>query len=338
MLAPPTDFTTMRFSGAQIGAPHRFAVWSRLLNKWLLGAGSRALEADAFDAQVQLRVLSEIRFGWGALGASAYERGQGVVAQDNDDLVLLMNLGGSFSASNAGEEIELRTGDAYMMSCSERGSFARPTDGKLLCVRTTRRALAPKIRHLDDRLGSIISRDNEGLSFLSAYLQNSGDSDSLVDTRIASAFAHHVHDLLALSMDTHADVREMARLGGLRAARLDSAKAIIRRNLAEPGLSAEFVARALSMSPRSVQRLFESADTTFSNYVVLERVTRAHALLSDAASGNRSIADIALDCGFGDISYFNRKFREHFDASPSEVRHLERARNAGDLNRRRKRR
>jgi AraC-like DNA-binding protein len=34
----------------------------------------------------------------------------------------------------------------------------------------------------------------------------------------------------------------------------------------------------------------------------------------------RKIADIAFSCGFGDISYFNRKFRQRFGASPREVR------------------
>jgi len=326
MLAPPDDLKTMRFSGAQVAAADRFAVWSRLLNKWLLCTGVRALGKDPFHVQVQMRVLPEVRFGWGTLGPSAYERGQKEVEQDNDDLVLLMNLDGAFSAINAGEEIVLRTGDAYIMSCAEWGSFARHDEGKLLCVRLAREALASRIHDLDDRLGVIIARDNEGLSFLADYVQSAGDSDALVDTRIAAAFAHHIHDLLVLCLDTHADSREMAQAGGLRAARLERAKAIIRRNIAEPELSADFVARALNMSPRSLQRLFESADISFSGYVTLERVALAHTQLTDAANKDRSIADIALDCGFGDVSYFNRKFREQYDKSPSAVRHFKDAR------------
>jgi AraC-like DNA-binding protein len=34
-----------------------------------------------------------------------------------------------------------------------------------------------------------------------------------------------------------------------------------------------------------------------------------------------SISSIAYDCGFGDITAFNRTFRRHYNASPSDVRH-----------------
>lgn len=33
-----------------------------------------------------------------------------------------------------------------------------------------------------------------------------------------------------------------------------------------------------------------------------------------------TVLDIALDCGFGDVSNFNRAFRSGFGASPSEYR------------------
>ena len=74
------------------------------------------------------------------------------------------------------------------------------------------------------------------------------------------------------------------------------------------------------MSARSLQRLFESEGTTFSGFVADARVAEAHAALCDPKQQDRSIADIALDCGFGDISYFNRRFRSRYNASPSEVR------------------
>jgi AraC family transcriptional regulator len=33
-----------------------------------------------------------------------------------------------------------------------------------------------------------------------------------------------------------------------------------------------------------------------------------------------NVLDISLDCGFGDVSNFNRAFREEFGASPSVYR------------------
>ncbi len=40
-------------------------------------------------------------------------------------------------------------------------------------------------------------------------------------------------------------------------------------------------------------------------------------------AGRRSIGEIVLECGFGDISHFNRAFRRRYGSSPSEVRRYE---------------
>jgi AraC-like DNA-binding protein len=42
--------------------------------------------------------------------------------------------------------------------------------------------------------------------------------------------------------------------------------------------------------------------------------------LCDSRQAHRSISEIALSSGFGDVSYFNRAFRRRYGASPSEVR------------------
>jgi AraC-like DNA-binding protein len=45
-----------------------------------------------------------------------------------------------------------------------------------------------------------------------------------------------------------------------------------------------------------------------------------HAALLDSAQSERSVSDLALANGFGDVSYFNRAFRRYYGKSPSEVR------------------
>jgi AraC-like DNA-binding protein len=80
------------------------------------------------------------------------------------------------------------------------------------------------------------------------------------------------------------------------------------------------VARSQGVSPRYIQRLFEREGSTFSEYVRGCRLELAHAMLRDTAALAQSISSIAYDCGFGDLSYFNRSFRERFDTTPSDIR------------------
>lgn len=60
--------------------------------------------------------------------------------------------------------------------------------------------------------------------------------------------------------------------------------------------------------------------TTLSQYVRSRRLARVHRMLTDPRHDHRTIVSIAYDAGFGDLSTFNREFRRHFGATPSEVR------------------
>jgi AraC-like DNA-binding protein len=325
-LASADNFFGVRpFSTEQVPGAHGFPLWSRLLSRWLLDSEARSLAEGPFHASARLRVLSDIRFGWGEIGPSVYERGRNVVTRDNDDLMLIMNLGGRFLASHAQREFELAPGQSYVMGCTELGSHVRPDGGSLLCVRVSRSAMLPMVRNLDDRFGSVIPREQESMRLLSAYLHAIDDTPEFASDAIQRLATRHVHDLLALALGSAGDARAAAREGGLRAARLKAAKALVRRHLADHRLSAELVARHLQISARSVQRLFEAEGTRFSDFVTAERLASAYHVLATTGRRDLSIANVALNCGFGDVSYFNRKFRDRYHATPSDVRYSQAA-------------
>jgi len=86
----------------------------------------------------------------------------------------------------------------------------------------------------------------------------------------------------------------------------------IRRNALDPELTASVTARAVGMSVRSVHNLMRDTGQSFSEWVLDARVTHARRLLQSAGAGQRKIADIALACGFSDLSHFNRMFKARF--------------------------
>jgi AraC-like DNA-binding protein len=54
--------------------------------------------------------------------------------------------------------------------------------------------------------------------------------------------------------------------------------------------------------------------------VLAQRLKLAHRMLIDRRLSERTVSSVALDAGFGDISYFNRAFRRRYGATPSDVR------------------
>ena len=86
----------------------------------------------------------------------------------------------------------------------------------------------------------------------------------------------------------------------------------------EATLTLDRLARHAGLSPYHFLRTFERlTGLTPHRYIMRARLREAAARLS--ASKVR-IVDIALDCGFGDVSNFNRAFRAEFGLRPREVR------------------
>jgi len=77
-------------------------------------------------------------------------------------------------------------------------------------------------------------------------------------------------------------------------------------------------------TPRFIQRLFEFEGTSLTDYLLAERLALAHRMLTDPRRDGDKISAIALDAGFGDLSYFNRVFRRRYGDTPSGVRELAR--------------
>ena len=92
----------------------------------------------------------------------------------------------------------------------------------------------------------------------------------------------------------------------------------------DPSLSAVAVARLLGVTPRYVHLLLEETGRSFTRHLLERRLEKAVLMLRDPRWHHRKIADIAVEAGFTDLSYFNRAFRRSFGLTPSQTRDLAR--------------
>lgn len=326
MDATAYEYRLQRFCTEEWPAKVRLEAWRDILSRKLMRSDVGEINESPFRAEAYMRALPGIKFGWGTLSASRHERTRDIVAQDNDDFFLVLNLEGGFITRQSRREVMLAPGESALLSCAELGSYIRTDTGRILCLRLPNVALTGLLPDACDRIARAIPSGTEAIKLLTNYAYALNNNQALETPELRKLAVTHLYDLIVLSLGATRDVAEEASERTLGKARFEAIKSFVAANLADPALSVGDVAQRHQLSPRQVQRLFERTGVTFSEHVQRERLSLVYIALSDPAELHKTIADIVLECGFGDISHFNRAFRRRYGASPSEVRQFERER------------
>jgi AraC-like DNA-binding protein len=75
----------------------------------------------------------------------------------------------------------------------------------------------------------------------------------------------------------------------------------------------------MAMSRTQVnRRVLTITGQNTSSYVMNVRLSRAKRLLK--ADIQKPVGDVALKCGFDDVAYFSRVFKQTFDVTPTQYR------------------
>lgn len=316
----PPDFRLLRFSSDDYPPDQRIAVWRDVLKRKLLSFDVEPLTGQPFQVDATLRVFAGIRIGVGLFGPSINRRTREIVAADGDGVFSLINLEGEIVVTHGEAQFTLREGDCCFMLCSQEGNFTRPAHGRLICTRFDRAMLAALVPDLDACMGRIIRADAEALRLLWVYMRVLDQNQKLETDALRRLVIGHIYDLAALVLNPLSEGAGALAQRGQGGARLRALRKLVVQNQDRADFSIADAAASSQLSPRQVQRLFESEGTTFSEYLLDKRLARVHAALTDRRQAHRGISEIALSRGFKDVSQFNRAFRRRYGASPSEVR------------------
>jgi AraC-like DNA-binding protein len=216
-------------------------------------------------------------------------------------------------------------GSASVLSGADPSVSTLNTDGSFITLALSRPAIAELAPDFAAAFGRPIPADDPALRLLIKYLDVVLAADELAHPEVARSVSAHILDLVALALGARGDQAEAA-LGGAKAARLKALKSDVMSMLGNGDLSSELIAGRHGISSRYVRKLFEQEGTSFTSFVLNERLTRVRRMLRDPRYAHLTIAQLAHACGFNDISYFNRAFRRHFGVTPTDVRE-----NSGDV-------
>ena len=245
---------------------------------------------------------------------AALTRTSTMLSDGEDDVCLIVPVDGHISIDQRGRRTVAETGDGVLLVYREPAEL-RFAHMDYEAIRVPSSALAPLTRDIEAAAACCVRRDTQALHLLRSYLASL--PARLAEPNLRALITTHVYDLMALAIGATRDARDLATLRGLRAARLEAIKVQV---MNDREIRLEEIARRQAISPRYVQMLFEEEGTTFSEFVLGVRLEAAHAMLLSPRYSHWSIAAISLEAGFGDLSYFNRRFKARFSGTPSGLR------------------
>lgn len=245
-----------------------------------------------------------------------------VAAAGSDDFQLAVSLSGApMQVRQLGREASFDREGVALVSDAQPGHLAAGAGEKWMFVGVPARQLAALVRDVEDLIARPLGRGRPATRYLRRYLDillspGGMEDDPSLNQHIETTLV----DLVALVLGAGRDGAEIARQRGLRATRLQTILATIKSGYDDPGFSVHALASRVGLSPRYIQDILHDTGTTLTERVLERRLQRARAMLTDRRHAARRVIDIALACGFNEVSYFNRAFRRRFGTSPSEMR------------------
>lgn len=309
---------TQRFTSEAFSGPDRIEAFRETYGRNMMKLQIDPLPDHPFELDFIVQGFQDFGLASGWLTPTRNTHTADMI--EDNDLIIVLSPQGRGSLQQVGREITIEDGQATLISNGETGLFFGHVPSRLLSFRFNRTLLSPLVPNLDDALVREIRKDNPALRLMTSYAKVMQDTGALATPELRRAVALHMHDLAALAIGAGRDASETARRRGVRAARLRAVKADIAENLGVQNLTTASVARRLGITPRYINMLFESEGLTFSEFVLGQRLARAHRMLSDPRFSGHTIGWIAFEAGFSDLSYFNRTFRRHYGVTPTDVR------------------
>jgi AraC-like DNA-binding protein len=316
----PVRFPKVRFSTADLPERGRLTMWREHYCHTIMRVAIDPACDASFGATVISRAFPELHLIDAALSAVHTTRTRELLADGNNDFALVINRAGRMAVTARGRELELRQGDAVLVNSGEMIAFERPTFGSSFSVRIPYPVLSSLVVDADDAVMRLIPRSTGVLNLLTSYAYPLLEEDELTTPELRHLAVPHVHDLVALTLGATRDAGAVAQNRGVSAARLRAAKAYIIENSNSSSLSIGSVAKHIEVTPRYLQRLFEGDGTTFSTFLLGQRLARAYRMLASPKFDSHQVSAVAYEVGFGDLSYFHRCFRQRYGATPRDIR------------------
>jgi AraC-like DNA-binding protein len=312
---PTSRYSVPTFTYAGLPEGQDYEAWREEFCRRFCLLDAVTATAERIECTIEISQVGPLSFGTAHGSSGSFLRTRSLLTDGHDDLVLLTAIKGDALIVQRGRSIELRPTEMCLTSLDHIGESRLSEGGRYTALRMPRRDLMAMSKNIEDKIARPLEGSPALRNFIGGYFALCAGTAPALDPASQHAMARQMMELVARIAETGG-----APADGNGTARLQLIQAQVLENLHDCGLTIASVAGPASMSAKQIQRLFQQTGSTFSEFVLEQRLLLAHRRLSAPGTRGEKISTIAVDAGFGDLSYFNRSFRKRFGMTPSEWR------------------
>lgn len=233
------------------------------------------------------------------------------------DYLLIMLTEGFAQVTQADRTATIEQGTFVIVDCAVPFEYHSPEEFRQIVVHVPRQSLTARLpEHIIAELatrpigggggaGRLVTDVLKGIVALGADLSPGS----------ATALSSSALDMLAVAVaETPASMRTS---GAAHHRDLTLVKQALQRNIHNADYLLPDLAAEVGMSPRYIQKLFAETGATPRNWLQQARLERAR---NQLLTTDLTLADIATQIGYRDVSHFSRSFRARFAVSPGQYR------------------
>jgi AraC-like DNA-binding protein len=259
---------------------------------------------------------------WAADGEVVVRRTERLIrACDPECYRIYLGVTSGVRMEQADHQMEFRARDIALYDVSQPWTTTHTTGQAPMRVvmLTFPRALVPIDRAaVRPLVGTVTPRNLPGRSLVAQFLVGLTEPAGTDDPGLAEVLRECAVGLIRQRLGEPPGITPRTRRL-LHRARING---IIRRNLGNPALGPDGIARKASISPRYLHTIFQDADLTPMQLLKRLRLQEARRRLQDPALAGTPVKDIMAAVGYIRADQFARDFRQQFGFSASEARPL----------------
>ncbi|WP_409190924.1 AraC family transcriptional regulator [Bradyrhizobium sp. RDM4] len=307
-----------RYTGPPSGRDYER--WREEMYRCTLRVDVQPGAGDSIDCKMQVSLLGGILLGTTVGTSAEFSRTPEILKDGYDGMCLVIASSGPVLISHEQHSIELAQSQMCLGDMSVLCGTRMSSDCEVKTIRIPRSLLLTICPRAEDRLALALVDQAPIREAIARYHSLAASLGPYTDVVGQHLIAQHMVDLIGLLLGTDRDRAELANSRGHAAARLELMRADVVANLSRDNLTIYSVAQKAGLSPRHAQRMFEQTGTTFTEFLLEQRLLLVRGLLLDPLNRWRKVSDLAHSAGFSDVSYFNRVFRRRFGVTPSDMR------------------